>query len=324
MFPRRPTFKAILLAATVVAAPLIALPPMPATAQAVVSVGIQIAPPLLPVYAQPPIPAPGYIWTPGYWAYSQAGYYWVPGTWVQPPAVNMLWTPPYWAWLNGAYVFHAGYWGPHVGFYGGVNYGHGYDGNGYSGGRWNGGHFAYNRTVNNFGSVHVTNIYSAAVTSNNRSKVSFVGGAHGLRAEPTAQERAAGHDRHIPPTAIQTQHAAAAVRNPAMAESHNHGHPAMATTSRPAAIAPHANTAHPVERAAPHQAAAPHPVEHAAPHPVAGPHPVAAPHPQSAPHPAAPARPMEHAAPHPVEHAAPHPAAPRAAPAHEERPQDQR
>jgi WXXGXW repeat (2 copies) len=47
---------------------------------------------------QPEIPAPGYIWTPGYWAYGTDGYYWVPGTWVQPPAVGLLWTPGYWGW----------------------------------------------------------------------------------------------------------------------------------------------------------------------------------------------------------------------------------
>ena len=30
------------------------------------------------------LPGPGYIWTPGYWAYDPAdGYYWVPGTWVR-------------------------------------------------------------------------------------------------------------------------------------------------------------------------------------------------------------------------------------------------
>ncbi len=32
--------------------------------------------------------------------------------------------------------WHGGYWGTHVGFYGGVNYGYGYDGDGYEGGYW--------------------------------------------------------------------------------------------------------------------------------------------------------------------------------------------
>jgi hypothetical protein len=40
----------------------------------------------LPFYEQPPIPEPGYMWTPGYWAGGPYGYFWVPGTWVQPPA----------------------------------------------------------------------------------------------------------------------------------------------------------------------------------------------------------------------------------------------
>src|SRR5260370_30971026 len=89
-------------------------------------VSITIAPPVLPVYVQPAIPGPGYIWTPGYWAYGDDGYYWVPGTWVLPPAVGLLWTPGYWGWNDGVYAWNGGYWGPHIGFYGGVNYGFGY------------------------------------------------------------------------------------------------------------------------------------------------------------------------------------------------------
>src|SRR5262252_5203686 len=79
------------------------------SAQAQVGVGlsITIAPPALPVYEQPPIPGPGYLWTPGYWAYGPEGYYWVPGTWVQPPSVGLLWTPGYWGFVGGAYVFNA-------------------------------------------------------------------------------------------------------------------------------------------------------------------------------------------------------------------------
>jgi hypothetical protein len=61
----------------------------------------------LPVYDQPPIPAPGYTWTPGYWAWDDdTGYYWIPGTWVLPPEPALLWTP------------------------GGVSYGFGYTGAG--------------------------------------------------------------------------------------------------------------------------------------------------------------------------------------------------
>jgi hypothetical protein len=65
-------------------------------------------PPELPSYEQPPIPEPGYMWTPGYWAGGPYGYFWVPGTWVQPPAVGLLWTPGYWGWRDGIYVWNAG------------------------------------------------------------------------------------------------------------------------------------------------------------------------------------------------------------------------
>jgi hypothetical protein len=60
-----------------------------------VDVTVAIAPPELPVYDQPEIPGPGYIWTPGFWEYGPDGYYWVPGTWVEPPTVGLLWTPGY-------------------------------------------------------------------------------------------------------------------------------------------------------------------------------------------------------------------------------------
>jgi len=61
---------------------VLSLATLPAISQAEWSVGVSvgIAPPALPVYVQPPCPAPGYMWTPGYWAWGDDGYYWVPGT----------------------------------------------------------------------------------------------------------------------------------------------------------------------------------------------------------------------------------------------------
>src|SRR5678815_5794534 len=89
-------------------------------ASAAVSVSVRIGPPPLPVYAQPVVPGEGYVWAPGYWAWSAElqDYYWVPGTWVLAPRPGLLWTPAYWAWDRGGFIFHEGYWGPHVGFYG--------------------------------------------------------------------------------------------------------------------------------------------------------------------------------------------------------------
>lgn len=55
-------------------------------------ISVSVAPPVLPVYVQPPIPGPGYIWTPGYWAWEEdvADYYWVPGAWVPAPEPGLL------------------------------------------------------------------------------------------------------------------------------------------------------------------------------------------------------------------------------------------
>src|ERR1700728_1756644 len=83
----RPSLRTLLLAATMLASPLVAVAPRPAAAQSSVGISVHITPPALPVYVQPPIPAAGYIWTPGYWAWDAdaTSYYWVPGTWVEPP-----------------------------------------------------------------------------------------------------------------------------------------------------------------------------------------------------------------------------------------------
>jgi hypothetical protein len=203
------------------------------SARAQIDINISIAPPELPIYDQPPLPALGYIWAPGYWAYGPDGYYWVPGTWVLPPTVGLLWTPGYWGWRDGFYVWNDGYWGPHVGFYGGVNYGFGYGGDGYAGGRWNNGVFAYNRTVNNFGGVHVTNVYNETVVVNNNVRTSFNGGNGGLTARATPAQEAAAHEPHVAPTAVQIQHRQTASTNRSLLASENHGHPAIAATAKP-------------------------------------------------------------------------------------------
>ena len=70
---------------------------------------------------------------------------------VASPRSGFLWTPAYWGFEGGHYRFYNGYWGPHVGFYGGINYGFGYGGVGFEGGYWNGPHFFYNTAVVRFG-----------------------------------------------------------------------------------------------------------------------------------------------------------------------------
>jgi hypothetical protein len=196
---------------------------------------VDLAPPPLPVYDQPPIPDEGYLWAPGYWAWDDdIGYYWIPGTWVLPPSAGLLWTPAYWGWDDGVYVFHVGYWGPHIGFYGGVYYGFGYTGFGYEGGYWRDGRFFYNRSVNNIANVSITNVYSRTVVVNNGTRVSYNGGTGGLTARPTPAQLAAARDPHTPPTSQQVQHVQTAAKDPALALNNNQGHPTVAATAHAA------------------------------------------------------------------------------------------
>ncbi len=200
-----------------------------------IGVRIAIGPPMLPVYDQPICPGDGYLWTPGYWAYddSVSDYYWVPGTWVQAPEEGFLWTPGYWGWGDGGYFFNEGYWGPEVGFYGGINYGFGYWGGGYGGGRWDNGHFYYNRSVNNIDAANIHNVYNERVEVGNVNRVSYNGGSGGIEARPTPVQAVAENQRHIPAVAAQTEHAQAARANPQQRASVNHGEPAIAATARP-------------------------------------------------------------------------------------------
>jgi hypothetical protein len=204
------------------------------------------APPALPVYEQPACPVAGYLWAPGYWAFGPGGYYWVPGTWVAPPRVGFLWTPGYWGFVGAVYVWHAGYWGPHVGFYGGVHYGFGYGGVGFAGGRWVGNSFAYNQTVTNVNVTVVHNTYNETVVNNTTvNRVSYNGGAGGIAATPTPQERMAAQEPHVAATAAQTQHVHLAASNPALLARNNGGRPSIAATPRPSAFnAPGAVGAH--------------------------------------------------------------------------------
>jgi hypothetical protein len=198
---------------------------------------IRIGPPALPVYAQPMCPAPGYIWTPGYWAWGAYGYYWVPGTWVLAPQPGFLWTPGYWGWSAGLYMWHPGYWGPHVGFYGGINYGFGYTGVGYGGGYWRGGNFYYNRSVNRINVVNIHNVYNRTVVNNvTVNHVSYNGGPGGVTARATATQMSYARERHLAPTQAQNQQMRTAQSTPSLRASVNHGRPAIAATARPGAF----------------------------------------------------------------------------------------
>jgi hypothetical protein len=211
-----------------------------ANAQLVLSVGI--APPALPVYVQPEIPGPDYLWTPGYWAWNGdiSEYYWVPGAWVLPPSPDVLWTPGYWGWSGGEYVWNAGYWGPTVGFYGGVCYGFGYTGAGYEGGYWSRGSFYYNRSVTNISNTTViNNVYNQPVVNNHITNVSYNGGNGGIKARPTPQELQAAKEQHIAPTLEQQHHQHLASANKDLRASVNNGKPKIAAVGKAGDFSPH-------------------------------------------------------------------------------------
>ncbi len=197
-------------------------------------VSITVAPPAFPVYAQPPCPTDGYLWTPGYWSYGPDGYYWVPGVWVAPPRPNFLWTPGYWGFAGGYYGWHAGYWGMHIGYYGGINYGYGYGGVGFVGGMWQGGFFHYNTAVMNVNTTVIHNTYVNRTVINNTTVVNRTSfnGPGGVTAQPTAQEQTAMREQHVEATSAQLNHQHTASMNRNQLASVNHGAPHTVAMNR--------------------------------------------------------------------------------------------
>jgi len=117
--------------------------------------------------------------------------------------------------------------------YGGINYGFGYTGVGFAGGEWRGGSFFYNRSVTNINVTRITNVYNRTVVNNFAvNRVSYNGGAGGLRARPTSYEVAAERERHIGTTSMQRQHEIAAHNDRSQFASVNHGMPGVAATGR--------------------------------------------------------------------------------------------
>jgi hypothetical protein len=225
VFSRRSMLFAVILLAMMATA---------STSFAQIRISVGFGPPALPVYEQPICPGDGYIWTPGYWGWDGDvnDYYWVPGTWILAPEVGFWWTPPYWGWANGGWFFYNGYWGPRVGWYGGINYGFGYFGTGFVGGRWDGGHFFYNRSVTNINVVNIHNVYEEKITNVTVNHVSYNGGPGGIDARPRPGEEVPENQRHAP-VAAQTEHLNAARGNPEFRASANHGKPPIAATGRP-------------------------------------------------------------------------------------------
>jgi hypothetical protein len=131
-----------------------------------------------------------------------------------------------------------------VGYYGGVNYGFGYGGIGFAGGMWRGGFFAYNTAVMHVGvgggwgnRTYVDNAIVQRTTIINNNHVSYNGGPGGINHQPTPEERAAEHEQHTAPTAVQTQHENTFRNDHNAYAKVNGGHPQQAALARPLASA---------------------------------------------------------------------------------------
>lgn len=188
-----------------------------------IQLSVNIAPPPIAVFDQPPCPGDGYLWTPGYYQYGAYGYYWVPGTWVLPPSGGLLWTPGYWGFTGGKYVWHEGYWGPKVGFYGGINYGNGYFGSGFTGGRWESSVFLHNTAISSVDRNGVHHIYEdRSVVREVKSPNYAFNGKGGSKTQPSRGEAEASRAARQGPTPAQVSHAQEAHNNHLVA--HGAGH----------------------------------------------------------------------------------------------------
>lgn len=97
-----------------------------------------------------------------------------------------------------------------------MNCGFGYGGVGFVVGRWNGGVFEYNTAVMSVNTTVVHNTYvdkTVVVNNTTVNRVSYNGGTGGTSAQPTAAERSAEHEKHVPATSEQTNHEHAASTN---------------------------------------------------------------------------------------------------------------
>jgi hypothetical protein len=135
-------------------------------------------------------------------------------------------------------MFHPGYWGRHVGYYGGVNYGFGYMGIGFVGGEWHGRDFRYNTAVMHVNRERIRNVYEDRTIVNrytvvNDRHVAYSGGPGGIRHDPRPEERVAMREQHMAPSSFQQQHIQAARSDRSLYVKNNGGRPQTLAVERP-------------------------------------------------------------------------------------------
>src|SRR3984957_12465610 len=75
----------------------------PVASPANVGFSVGLTPPAPVVETVPAPPAPGSVWTPGYWSWDGVKYVWVPGQYVVPPFPGAVW-------IGGRGVPHGARW----------------------------------------------------------------------------------------------------------------------------------------------------------------------------------------------------------------------
>ena len=73
--------------------------------------GVTVGPP--PPVAFGPVgsmPAPGWVWTDGYYTWGGNRWVWRPGRWVRPPHPGDVWRPPRYERHRNGYRMHPGRW----------------------------------------------------------------------------------------------------------------------------------------------------------------------------------------------------------------------
>ncbi len=92
-------------------APMAAMLPQTAAAEVDVNLVLRVPPPA-PRYEPMPPPRPGFVWTPGYWAWRGNTHVWVGGTWTAERP-GYVYLQPRWVERNGQWHFTHGTWARH-------------------------------------------------------------------------------------------------------------------------------------------------------------------------------------------------------------------
>ena len=71
---------------------------------------VRLAPPPNRVEVISPQPGEIYVWTSGFWLWSDQVYVWSPGRWVRAPKAGTVWVPGEWRSTPRGYYWSPGRW----------------------------------------------------------------------------------------------------------------------------------------------------------------------------------------------------------------------